>query len=156
MVELIERKIVAMIPKYTKIGDITEVYTLDGEVFEYERSLRTFLRKLFYFYTVDYITLKNKFRHLGIYQNVPIVLKDNVFMKIKVRKPLTKSDGAFGYVNIEYVKNILNGENHTTVELNNGMKIETMSSFSTLSKNYMIARSVDLKKLEKSASEKNI
>lgn len=73
-------------------------------------------------------------------------------MKIKVRKPLTKSDGAFGYVNIEYVKNILNGENHTTVELNNGMKIETMSSFSTLSKNYMIARSVDLKKLEKSAS----
>lgn len=150
MIDLIERKIVAIIPKYSEVGDITVVYTKDGRRTEVKASLRTFLKRLFYFYTVDYLALKNKFRKVGICQNAPLILKGEVFMKVKVRKPIAKSDGAFGYVNVRYVERVLRREGRASIEMLNGLILDSLSSYSTLSMNFVIAKSINVKEMENS------
>lgn len=150
MIDLIERKIVAIIPKYSDVGDITVVYTKDGKRREIYTSLRTFLKKLFFFYTVDYLALKNKFRGVGIHQNAPLILRGEVYMKVKVRKPLAKSDGAYGYVNVKYVKRILRNEKYGSLEMSNGLILKSLSSYTTLSTNFVIAKSIRIKDMENS------
>lgn len=143
MKKIYDEKIQAIIPQYTNIGDSTYVYTFEKSKIILNVSIRSALRKIFNFYTVDHLALKNKFRKMGIYQNAPIILEKNVFVKVKVRKPIGKSDGAYGYVNVKSIKSLTEKENKTIVELRDGFKIISLDKKATLSKNMIIGYEIN-------------
>lgn len=138
MIKLFEEGIQAIIPQYTERGDSTYIYTFNKNERIYYCSMRTFIKKLFFFTTTDHIALKTKFKKIGIYQNAPIILKNNIYVKIKVRKPIGKSDGAYGYINIKSVGKITRENGQTILILKDGKKIKSLNSLSTLAKNILI------------------
>lgn len=138
MKKIHEEKIQAIIPQYSNLGDTTYIYTFKGNKITLKVSIRTALRKLMNFYTIDHLALKNKFRKLGICQNAPIILENKVYVKIKIRRPIGKSDGAYGYINIESIKSITETEEKTIVELKDGFIINSLDRKSTLAKNLLI------------------
>lgn len=60
--------------------------------------------------------------------------RENVFIPIKVRKPLYKNDGSFGYVNLRYIKKTFKKEDKTIIQLTRGKAIESLSSIDTVNK----------------------
>ena len=105
--EIILQEIMAFLPTYlTMKGNCTKFYTNQGESHEIDSTIRTVLNQLCKFYLIDLKATKKYYGDLLSIKNlVPIPFnKDNVFVPIKVRKPLCKNDGSFGYVNINYIK----------------------------------------------------
>lgn len=146
MIDSCNEGIYAIIPKYTDRGDVTYIYTSRGVERSFNMTMRTFLRKLYFFYTIDLIAQKNKFKKMGIHQNAPIVLKDQVFIKVRVRRPIGKSDGAYGYVDVKGVSRIDEIGDTTVVVLKSGHKIRSLDSYATLSKNLVLGLGIDVKK----------
>ena len=142
MINSIKEGIVAIVPKYTEIGDSTYVFTSMKEIRIYKKSIRSFLKELYFMHSIDFIAQKNKFKKIGIHQNAPLILDDQVFIKVRVRKPIGKSDGAYGYVNVKAVERIKTIEDKTVLVLNTGQEIVSRDSYNTLAKNLMIGRSL--------------
>lgn len=142
MINSIKEGIVAIIPKYTETGDSTYVFTSMKEIRIYKKSIRSFLKELYFMHSIDFIAQKNKFKKIGIHQNAPLILDDQVFIKVRVRKPIGKSDGAYGYVNVKAVERIKTIEEKTVLVLNTGQEIVSRDSYNTLAKNLMIGRSL--------------
>ncbi|NLY84812.1 MAG: hypothetical protein GX077_00455, partial [Tissierellia bacterium] len=66
---------------------------------------------------------------------IPIALsKSDVFVPIKTRKPMYKNDGAFGYVNIKYIKEVKDKKDSTHIYLTNGITIKALCSLPTVEK----------------------
>lgn len=143
MIKAFEEGIWVLVPKYTETGDSTYIYTAKGRERLYPMTLRTFLRKLYYFYTIDLLAQRNKFKKMGIHQNAPLVLKNEVFIKVRVRRPIGKSDGAYGYVNVKAVKGINQLESSTEVILADGYRIQSLDSYATLSKNLVLGQTLE-------------
>ena len=72
---------------------------------------------------------------MAIKNLVPISFnRDNIFVPIKVRKPLFKNDGSFVYVNIKYIKKVSKLKNKTIIYLSNNHTIECLNSIETVNK----------------------
>lgn len=143
MINSIKAGIIAIIPQYTETGDSTYVCTYKGDNNIYNMSIKSFLKKLYFMHSIDLIAQKNKFKKLGIHQNAPIILDDQIFIKVRVRKPIGKSDGAYGYVNIQAVDKIKQKDENTIVILNTGQEIISRDSYNTLAKNLMIGKELE-------------
>lgn len=146
MIYSIEEGIFAIIPRYTDRGDSTYIYTSKGVGRTYGMSMRTFLKRMYFFYAIDLIAQKNRFKKMGIYQNAPIVIRDQVFIKVRVRRPIGKSDGAYGYVNVRGISKIGKKDGKAVVILNDGFEIKSLDSYETLSKNLVLGLSLDVEK----------
>lgn len=133
-----EEKIQAIIPKYTPIGDITYIFTRKNTALTVHTSLRTTIKNIYDYYSIDFRSQRRKFRKLGIYQNPPLVFDNTVFVKIKVRKPITKSDGAYGYINLDAFDKVVVENNKKYILLKDGLRLKFLDSKSTLSKNLLI------------------
>ena len=137
-----EEKIQAIIPKYTPFGDITYIFTRKNSVLKIHTSLRTTIKNIYDYYTIDFRSQGRKFRKQGIYQNPPLVFDNSVFVKIKVRKPITKSDGAYGYINLDSFDKVVIENGKSYLLLKDGLKLKFLDSKSTLSKNLLIGQEI--------------
>jgi len=103
--------IVAMLPGYGKEsgGNISSIFLDCGQVQEDQRSLKSCLRNIARHYSVDLPALRCSIGELlDLSNNAPLPFHRHlVFIPIKVRKPLTRSDGATGYVNLSAIERIL-------------------------------------------------
>ena len=95
--------------------------------YEVEKTVRTVLNQISKFYLMDLKATKKYYGDiLNIRNLTPIPFnRENVFIPIKVRKPLYKNDGSFGYVNIKYIKKAYKREDKTIVQLTQGNTIES-------------------------------
>lgn len=140
--DLMSERLQYIMPKYTNQGDSTHIYTFSKKEFSIPKTMRSVLKKIYFFQTIDRIALKNKMRELGIYQNEPIIIKGEVFVKAKVRRPIGKSDGAYGYVNISAIKHLVEEEDFLYIELQDGSRLKIIDRIETISKNIFIAKNV--------------
>lgn len=135
--EIILEDIVAFIPVYLTLkGNCTLIYTDKGSSYNIEKALNTVLNRLAKYYLVDLKATKGYCANILSIKNLtPIPFnKDNIFVPIKVRKPLFKNDGAIGYINIEYIDKTRRHNAITSIYLNNGIIIESLSSLETVNR----------------------
>lgn len=138
--EYITQEIMAFIPTYMDMkGNCTLLYTKGGEIV-LEKCTRTILNLISKYYLVDLKELKKYYSSLiGIKNSIPIPFnKDNIFIPVKVRKPISKNDGALGYINLKYIGKIAEGKNCTTIYLENNHEIVSLNTIKTIKKQIKI------------------
>ncbi|KUO53088.1 MAG: hypothetical protein APF76_14955 [Desulfitibacter sp. BRH_c19] len=99
--EGIWQNINCLVPIYSENGaNMTEVHLDDGTVAIDGRKICTVIKNLAKFFTVDVETARAKYSKLVDRKlSVPIPLhQDLVLVPVKIRKPIAREDGAWGYV----------------------------------------------------------
>lgn len=135
--KMISEKLIAFLPIYLAMkGNCTLLLTGSGGKYEIEKTVRTVLNRIGKFYLIDLKETKKYYGDiLNISNLIPIPFnRNNIFIPIKVRKPLCKNDGSFGYVNIEYIKRTFVAKDKTIIQLTDGNIIESISSIATVNK----------------------
>ena len=135
--KIIYEELMAFIPVYLALkGNCTLLFTNNGGIYEIEKTTRTILRQLCNYYLIDLKATKKYYGNLlGIKNLVPIPFnKENVFIPIKIRRPICKNDGSIGYVNIRYIKKTTESNGNTLVHFLNQKTIESLSSLETVDK----------------------
>ncbi|WP_353095836.1 competence protein ComK [Tissierella praeacuta] len=137
MESILSKEIMAILPQYVdNRGNCTKIYTMDTEPLILEKSIKTAMRLIGKHYMIDLMELKKRYRDLVSSPNlVPIPLsKRDVFIPFKTRVPMYKNDGAFGYINMRYIKKIKEEKDSNFVCLSNGINIPCLCSLSTIDK----------------------
>ena len=136
MQDIISKDIIAIVPEYiANKGNCTVVYT-NKEKIIVNMTIRTVIRRLCAHYRMD---IRASNRHFGglisIKNAIPIPLsKDNIFIQVKVRKPIGKDDGSMGYIKLDSIKKIKGLKKDASILLNNGTEIQCDCSHSTIKK----------------------
>ncbi|HSH35668.1 hypothetical protein [Schnuerera sp.] len=135
--KIICEELIAILPVYLAMkGNCTLLLTKEGGRYEIEKTVRTVLNKISKFYLIDLKETKKYYGNiLNIKNLTPIPFNGgNVFIPIKVRKPLCKNDGSFGYVNIKYIDDTFRKKDKTIIQLKDQNIIESLSSLETVNK----------------------
>ena len=142
-------EVVALIPKYKEdIGNCTEVVKEKEESYITKKPVNTCLKNIADHYCVNLKANRKVYGELlGIKNKVPIALSDkHVFIFFKARKPIFKNDGANGYIDINYIKEIYEEEDKVYIELLDGRKIQTDQDIATIKKNITYGKIVKMER----------
>lgn len=137
MERVFNEELMCILPRYVDCkGNCTILYSLKREPLIVEKSLRTVLRLIGKHYMLDLREIKKRYGPLVTAPNlVPIPFsKEDVFVPFKVRVPMYRNDGAFGYINMKYIERISKDKNSSLIYLSNGMRIKCLSSLQTVKK----------------------
>jgi hypothetical protein len=110
--EILQNGLAAFLPVYED-GNVTRVFTGNGEQILVRRTCKTVLRNLARFYGVDLSAVREYYgSSINKKQGVPIPMTANLLLiPVKVRKnPLGENDGTLGYVNFGEIKEVADGE----------------------------------------------
>lgn len=134
---IIPEGIMAILPVYIPMkGNCSRILTFKGETYEIDKTVRTMLIRLSKLYFIDLKAIKEYYGSiLNIKNLIPIPLdKENIFIPLKVRKPICKNDGSLGYVNIKYIKGMAEKEEKTIIHLSNESTIKCLNTMETVNK----------------------
>lgn len=123
----------AVLPAYDEYGgNICLLYDLHGNVIQSKNKMVTTMDHL---YDLELVDLKRQFKLLQMYSGkkkyLPYIYgKDRIFIAIKIRQPIGKNDGAYGYIRIDQIKEV-HGD---TLLLNSNLEIKYIDPIKTLEK----------------------
>lgn len=135
-------EIEAMLPKYVKdMGNCTEILTKD-ESFIKSATIETCVKNLADYYNISlYHNRINYGNELGITNKVPIVINENmIYVYVNVREPIFKHDAAYGYVNLNAVKDVFLKDGYAAVLMNSGYVVQTRQSIKSLKRSILNGR----------------
>lgn len=136
MENIISKGIMAIMPTYESgKGNCTTIYT-EKENIHIDATVRTVIKNLCAYYHVD-MDASNKYfgELLSIKKGVPLPLsRDDVFIQLKVRKPIIKYDGTRGYFNLDSIEKVEKLNDNSVVLLKNGVEIKCIYSKNTVIK----------------------
>ena len=145
--KIVSEELMAFLPVYIELkGNCTSIHTMVGGNYYVEKSLKTFLNQLAEYYIVDLKAVRKYYGELLFVKNlVPIPLnQENVFIPLKIRKPICKNDGSTGYINIKYIEKATEFKGKTIIHLKNKTTIDTLNTIDTVNKHikngYMVKR----------------
>ncbi len=142
-------EVIALIPKYKEdIGNCTEIIREKEESYITKKPVNTCLKNIADHYCVNLKANRKVYGEiLGIKNKVPIALSDkHVFIFFKARKPIFKNDGANGYVDINYIKEIYENDEKVCIVLIDGRKIQAEQDLVTMRKNYTYGKIVKMER----------
>jgi len=143
--KLISNGIMAIIPLYIDMkGNSTRIKTRNSKEFNIYKSIRSVLILLSKYFMIDLNASRRYYgRVIGCKNVVPIPFdKDNIFVPLKVRKPLSKNDGSFGYFNLDSIKRVDKKENHVHIILENDSAVNIIQSYDSVHKHIKDAKLV--------------
>lgn len=135
-------EIEAMLPVYVKdIGNCTEIVTADGSYVK-SAAIETCIKNLADYYNISlYHNRVNYGEELGITNKVPIVINENlVFIYVNIREPMFKHDAAYGFVDLNAIKQVFQKEDSAAILMKSGRIIQTRQSVKTMKRNILNAR----------------
>lgn len=135
--KIVNNKILGIIPVYLKnMGNSTSIITLENEEIYIYKAINTVIKILAKYFLVDLNACKSYCRKtIGILNVSPLVFNhENIFVPLKVRKPISKNDGSLGYFNINYIKEIKVKDEEVFIILNEEIKIKCIQSYKTVNK----------------------
>ena len=135
MDRLFQGELMAIVPVYVQAkGNCTIVYMKGSEPFVVDRRIKNVLNIISKHYMIDLSEVKKRYRNIVSSPNlVPIPLsRRDVFVPFKTRVPMYKNDGAFSYINMNYICDITNDDDYTFVHLIDGSSIKCLSTLPTV------------------------
>ena len=127
----------AIIPFYSDYGENgTYVLLADGTKEIFNMPIRSYIHHMLYEAHLDPKALQYwSYKIIGNKLNNPLILgEDLIFIPVKIRRPIGRADGSFGYI---LLKSIAAFDDHTLV-LSNHIELQTLSS-----KNYILKKQRD-------------
>lgn len=156
--KIIPEGIMAILPVYIPMkGNCSQILTYKGQTYEIDKTIRTTLSKLSKIYLVDLKAARKYYGNiLNIKNLIPIPFdRENIFIPIKVRRPVCRNDGSIGYVNIKYIDKVYKKEERAIIRLKDEKNIECLYSIDTVNKHikngYIIKRLARPQTMEKEA-----
>lgn len=135
-------EIEAMLPVYVKDkGNCTEIITADASFIQ-SVTIETCIKKLADYYNISLFHNRiNYGEELGITNKVPVVINDNlVYVYINVREPMFKHDAAFGYIDLNSIKQTYEEDGYAVIIMNSGRIIQTRQSLKSLKRTILNGR----------------
>jgi hypothetical protein len=135
-------EIEAMLPVYVKDkGNCTEIVTADASYIQ-SVTIETCIKKLADYYNISlYHNRINYGSELGITNKVPVVINENlVYIYVNVREPMFKHDAAYGYVDLNAVKQVYQKDGYAAILLNSGRILQTRQSLRSLKRSILNGR----------------
>jgi len=135
--KIISQGIMAILPVYIPMkGNCSCILTFEGERHEFDKRVNTMLMRLSRFYFIDLKSIKRYYGNLLNVKNlIPVPLDgENIFIPLKVRKPILRNDGSIGYVNIKYIERVTEGKDKTIIHLRGNHIVECLNSMDTVNK----------------------
>lgn len=135
-------EIEALLPIYVKDkGNCTEIIMKDDS-FIRNATIETCVKNLADYYNISlYHNRINYGKELGITNKVPLVINENlVYVYVNVRKPMFKHDAAYGYVDINSVKEVILKDGYAAILMNSGNVIQTRQSIVSLKRGILNGR----------------
>ncbi len=139
MQNIFKEEIIALLPSYIKDrGNSTVVWIQGQEPVIIESTIKTTIKNMCRFYHLDLKASNKTYGELlSIKRSPPIPFKtDKIFIKLKTRIPLARDDGAYGYINLDYIeKTIKIKENKKTlIQLRDQQFLEVHGRIETINK----------------------
>lgn len=134
--KIISEGLVAFLPVYIAMkGNCSLLITL-CESYEVDKTIKAMLVRLGKYYLVDIKSVRRYYGNiLSIKNLIPIPFnKDNIFIPVRVRRPLCRNDGSLGYVNIKYIKKVSEINDQAIISLENDKTIKCLNSIETVNK----------------------
>lgn len=136
----------AILPIYER-GNVTKVISRDGSKFIDKRTLKTVLKNIARFYSVDLRATRKQYgKFVNKRHSIPLPLAaDLILIPVKVReKPLGKNDGTLGYVNFFEIVQVEDKVNSSSsIILKSGDNIITLLGHATILEYVKNARLVE-------------
>ncbi|MBV1756297.1 MAG: competence protein ComK [Dethiosulfatibacter sp.] len=132
----------AMRPEYTQNkGDCTEIIYENGETYIAEKNISSVINTMGKYYCTDLKANRKVYgKLLRIKNNVPIVFSDkHILVPYKVRKPLNKRDGAYGYFNLYHLTGFEGKGKNAFIKLRNGIKLKLFQNLKPYLKHITLA-----------------
>lgn len=136
--EIISNEIMAILPIYLDMqGNSTKIITKKQREIYIYKSIKTFLSLLAKYFIIDLNSAKHYYGNLiGTTNIVPLPFnKDNIFVPLKVRKPISKNDGSLGYFNIGFINGIVKKDDKVYVSLDEEILIEVLQGEESAKRN---------------------
>lgn len=150
MDRVLEKDMLAIVPAYLPDrGNCTRIYVLDEQPIVIEKTISTVIKAIGRYHLIDLESMRITYgRFLNSPNLSPISLNQNdIFIPVKVRKPIGRNDKAFGYINIKYIKDIKRAKDSSIILLTNDIEIKSLSRIKTiqrhLSNGYIVKRFYD-------------
>lgn len=131
------RKVIGFFPIYVEDrGNCTKVFTEDDGKIAKMNAL-SFLNRMVRYYFLDLEGIREHYGNiLGIKHLVPIPFDYNIFIPIKYRRPRLKNDGAMGYLNIDWIEELIKEKDGTKIVLKDKRVCNSIGSYETTMKHY--------------------
>lgn len=130
--KLSDYKIVYAIPKYIEgRGDLSLILDKDGKKILMDFHIRSLIRKLAFENYIDLVSIRRRLQDQFGQKNIlpyPIN-RDLILIPIKIRIPRLKKDGAFGYINYLWIKEIKKEGKFCLVSFKNNTSLEILQSY---------------------------
>lgn len=136
-------EMVAILPIYEKgVGNVSRVFYRDGAEDVIPMRVARVMDRLFYEHLLSRHAVEEYYGgFLGIKRNVPAVIsRDVVYVPVKVRRPMVRDDGAYGYVLFREIS----AQDGARIVLYDGRVIETLHSRSMLERILVRAHRVSI------------
>lgn len=137
MKEAFKKGVMALLPEYIKDkGNCTIIWTVDGKVRVVDRTVKTVIKNMANYYQLDLKQLNKTYcKLLSIKRTPPIPFsRDNIFIGLKTRIPISKNDGAHGYVRLNKVKKVVEKGKCSLIYMKNGPSIRAYYKKDTVDK----------------------
>lgn len=138
MEKIIKKGIIAIVPVYLPgRGNCTTIYTKDNEHINIYKTIKTVIRNICEYYHLDMKAAKKTYGELLSIRNFPPIpfTPDDIFIYVKMRKPICEYDGAYGYIKIDAIHKIIDSNGKTLIHLTSGDIIEGLANISTVKRN---------------------
>lgn len=132
-------EIEAMLPVYVKDrGNCTEIITAEASYIQ-NVTIETCIKKLADYYNISlYHNRINYGDELCITNKVPVVVNKNlVYIHVNVREPMFKHDAAYGYVDLNSIKQVYLKDGYAAILMNSGKIIQTRQSIKSLKRSIL-------------------
>ncbi|HHX88105.1 MAG TPA: hypothetical protein GX693_08035 [Firmicutes bacterium] len=138
--EQVKDRLVAIAPCYDRQGgNSTLIYTHSGEIIPDQRTVKWNLRRLARLYSVDLQAVRQNYgAYLGCRQGVPLPFSTAlVLVPLKLRLPVGKNDGCYGYINVLAVESFqpdADCRGRCIIKLAGGHSLTCLYTFRTVQK----------------------
>ena len=136
MEELVQKKVMALLPVYiVDSGNCTYAYTSEG-IIELKLTIKTVIKNMCGYYYLDLKSCNKTYGSLLSSKYRPPIPfnKDNIFIQFKTRTPIGRHDGAHGYFNLSSIQKIKSKGKNTVIYLENNQELEVLMSINTVKK----------------------
>ena len=143
---VVDNEIMAIIPVYLDMkGNGTRIITRRGkDVFVFKR-IQTVIRLISEYFTLDMRASRRYYgQFIGASNIVPIPFDgENIFVPIKMRRPISKNDGSFGYFNLRFIEKVDTKDKEVFIVLKNDVRIKCLQRFKSVKRHIKDGRVVE-------------
>ena len=141
-IDTIRDEVIGLRPIYCEHGDITELYTVNGEVRLDRRSIRSVRKAFLRSYAIDPAAQAEIVKTwIGRAGAVPFYIDNRrVFVALKMRKAISSNDVSYGYLDVKFIEDVITESENLMVKLTDGTCLPLCCTYNTAAQTLFLGK----------------